>query len=177
MPQRVTARRSPCRTSRAPKSSPPSRNRPTIWNCPSRPTAGTPYHLWVRMRASSNSCGERLHPRAVHQRRHRGDWDHVVARGQPGGRRARAFPGTGGRTTAAARRAWALTSSSPRAGTRRLRIQNREDGFVIDQIVLSSATYLRKSPGTAEERLHDAGDRPAPTGSSWYRLAPTCRPH
>ena len=34
-----------------------------------------------------------------------------------------------------------------RSGTQRLRIQNREDGFVIDQIVLSSSTYLRKSPG------------------------------
>ena len=32
-------------------------------------------------------------------------------------------------------------------GTQRLRIQNREDGFVIDQIVLSSSTYLRRSPG------------------------------
>ena len=33
-------------------------------------------------------------------------------------------------------------------GSQTLRIQNREDGFVIDEIVLSSTTYLRKSPGT-----------------------------
>ena len=32
-------------------------------------------------------------------------------------------------------------------GTQRLRIQNREDGFVIDEVVLSSATYLTTSPG------------------------------
>jgi hypothetical protein len=32
-------------------------------------------------------------------------------------------------------------------GTHRLRIQTREDGFSIDQIVLSPATYLNTSPG------------------------------
>jgi len=33
------------------------------------------------------------------------------------------------------------------AGTQRLRIQTREDGFSIDQIVLSPSAYLRSSPG------------------------------
>ena len=32
-------------------------------------------------------------------------------------------------------------------GTQRLRVQNREDGFFIDQIVLSPAKYLRTAPG------------------------------
>jgi hypothetical protein len=34
-----------------------------------------------------------------------------------------------------------------RGGTQRLRIQNREDGFVIDEIVLSATTYLATAPG------------------------------
>jgi phosphatidylserine/phosphatidylglycerophosphate/cardiolipin synthase-like enzyme len=33
------------------------------------------------------------------------------------------------------------------AGTKRIRVQNREDGYYIDQIVLSPSTYLSKAPG------------------------------
>jgi hypothetical protein len=33
------------------------------------------------------------------------------------------------------------------AGTQTARIQTREDGFAIDQVVLSAATYLDESPG------------------------------
>jgi hypothetical protein len=33
------------------------------------------------------------------------------------------------------------------SGAQTIRIQTREDGFAIDQIVLSSATYLSSSPG------------------------------
>ena len=40
-------------------------------------------------------------------------------------------------------------------GPQTLRIQTREDGFRIDQIVLSAGTYLTSSPGRAEERRHD----------------------
>jgi hypothetical protein len=36
------------------------------------------------------------------------------------------------------------------AGTQRIRIQTREDGLSIDQIVLSAARYLTASPGTAK---------------------------
>ena len=36
-------------------------------------------------------------------------------------------------------------------GTQRIRIQTREDGLSIDQIVLSPATYLTKSPGTLKQ--------------------------
>jgi hypothetical protein len=35
-------------------------------------------------------------------------------------------------------------------GTQRIRIQQREDGVSIDQIVLSPATYLSSSPGALE---------------------------
>jgi hypothetical protein len=33
------------------------------------------------------------------------------------------------------------------AGLKTVRLQNREDGLEIDQIVLSPATYLERSPG------------------------------
>lgn len=33
------------------------------------------------------------------------------------------------------------------AGTHRIRVQTREDGFIIDQIVLSPSTYVNSSPG------------------------------
>ena len=36
------------------------------------------------------------------------------------------------------------------AGRQTIRIQTREDGLRIDQIVLSSATYLNRSPGAAK---------------------------
>jgi hypothetical protein len=32
-------------------------------------------------------------------------------------------------------------------GPQRMRIQNREDGLAIDQIVLSPGTYLERAPG------------------------------
>jgi hypothetical protein len=37
--------------------------------------------------------------------------------------------------------------SFPTAGLKTLRLQNREDGLTIDQVVLSPATYLERSPG------------------------------
>jgi hypothetical protein len=37
------------------------------------------------------------------------------------------------------------------SGVKRLRIQNREDGLAIDQIVLSPAAYLDRSPGALKD--------------------------
>jgi len=36
-------------------------------------------------------------------------------------------------------------------GTHRIRVQTREDGFSIDQVVLSAATYLNAAPGAAKD--------------------------
>ena len=36
-------------------------------------------------------------------------------------------------------------------GTHRIRIQTREDGLAIDQIVLSSSTYLNAAPGALKD--------------------------
>jgi hypothetical protein len=38
-----------------------------------------------------------------------------------------------------------------KTGTQRIRIQTREDGFSIDQIVLSPSTYLSSSPGRLKD--------------------------
>jgi len=57
-------------------------------------------------------------------------------------------------------------------GTQTLRIQPREDGLSIDQIVLSPATYLNKSPGTLKNdttilpKTGAPAPNPAPTVSS-----------
>jgi hypothetical protein len=37
------------------------------------------------------------------------------------------------------------------SGTHTIRIQPREDGLAIDQIVLSPSTYLNQSPGTLKD--------------------------
>jgi Calcineurin-like phosphoesterase/Purple acid Phosphatase, N-terminal domain len=119
--------------------------------------AGVPYHLWLRGTAQSNS----------------GDNDSVWvqtsatvdANGAPVDR-----IGTTSATmvnlkgcTACPLSGWGWQDNSdynqtaPGAsltfaagGTQTLRIQAREDGISIDQIVLSSTTYLNRSPGAAQ---------------------------
>ena len=52
-----------------------------------------------------------------------------------------------------------------RTGTHTLRIQPREDGLTIDQIVLSASTYLTSAPGALKNDttiLADGGDPPPP---------------
>ncbi len=49
------------------------------------------------------------------------------------------------------------------SGTHTLRIQQREDGISVDQVVLSSRRYLRNSPG---HRMDDATILPATAGST-----------
>ena len=45
-------------------------------------------------------------------------------------------------------------------GPQRMRIQTREDGLSIDQIVLSPVTYLNTAPGTQQERDEHPGQDP-----------------
>jgi hypothetical protein len=47
------------------------------------------------------------------------------------------------------------------SGPQTVRVQNREDGLVIDQIVLSPETYLGRAPGNLKE---DATILPANSG-------------
>ena len=109
--------------------------------------ANTPYHLWVRMRAETNSyANDSFHVQFTN-----------VATGAIGTTSSQVVNLEDASKLGVAAYGWQDNGYGAgvlgpdivfsRAGTQRLRIQNREDGFVIDQIVLSSGTYLRKSPG------------------------------
>ena len=47
----------------------------------------------------------------------------------------------------------------PTAGLKTLRIQNREDGLSIDQVVLSPATYFDRPPGGLKDDATILNDR------------------
>jgi hypothetical protein len=114
--------------------------------------AGKPYHVWIRMRAQSNSTSND----SIHMQ-----FDNATdANGA-----AYAVIGTTGSAefvlqngpSGAAPHSWGWTDSGwgslgphvmfATSGTQRLRVQQREDGAIIDQIVISSDTYLTTAPG------------------------------
>jgi hypothetical protein len=111
-------------------------------------TAGTPYHLWVRMRASSNAwANDSIHVQFTNVS--------AAAIGTTKSYEVNLEDGSGAGVSGYGWQdnGWGVGVLGPdivfsTTGTQTLRIQNREDGFVIDEIVLSSTTYLRKSPGT-----------------------------
>jgi hypothetical protein len=104
--------------------------------------AGTPYHLWLRMRAEGNSyendsvsvwIDDAATPRSV-----------ILEEGSGAGVR-----GWGWNDDAYGGLAAPITFST--GGTHRLRIGVREDGVSIDQIVLSPGTYLTARPGALKD--------------------------
>ena len=115
-------------------------------------TSGTAYHLWVRMRAEGNSLGND----SVHVQFS----DSVDAGGaatmRTGTSSAAAVVLQAGDADSADHNwGWAdngWNSPGPHiyfaaTGTHTLRVQQREDGAIIDQIVLSPDTYLNAPPG------------------------------
>ena len=140
--------------------------------------AGTAYHLWVRMKADANS--------AANDSVHVQFSDSVTASGS-----ATARIGTTNSlevvlqesATAAVPHVWGWADNGwgslgtnvffARTGTHTIRVQQREDGPAIDQIVMSPDAFLSKPPGW---RLDDAvilpesGAAPAPPPSN---LPPT----
>jgi phosphatidylserine/phosphatidylglycerophosphate/cardiolipin synthase-like enzyme len=114
--------------------------------------AGIPYHLWVRLRAQSNS----LSNDSVHVQFN----DAVDSGGTPMMRM-----GTTGSAEVvlqdgpdgAADHNWGWSDNGwgvpgvniyfATTGTHTIRIQQREDGAIVDQIVLSPGTYLTTAPG------------------------------
>jgi hypothetical protein len=114
--------------------------------------AGTPYHFWVRMKAQSNSTSND----SVHVQFN----DSVDAVGTPLARIGTSGSlepvlqnGPGGPVPSG----WGWTENGwgpmgphvyfAASGTHTLRVQMREDGPTIDQIVLSPADYLSTPPG------------------------------
>jgi hypothetical protein len=119
-------------------------------------TAGVPYHLWVRMRAESDRTSN--------------DSVHVQFSSALSVTGA-AFARIGTTASAeivlqdgalgAAPRGWGWADSGwgtlaapiyfATSGPQRLRIQQREDGAQIDQVVLSPTTYLSTAPGATRD--------------------------
>jgi len=105
--------------------------------------AGTPYHLWLRGRATNNNWGN--------------DSVYVQFDGDIGTTTAHTvnledcngcgLSGWGWQDNGWGAGVMGPPISFSTTGTHTLRVQVREDGFIIDQIVLSPSTYLNTSPG------------------------------
>ena len=115
-------------------------------------TAGIPYHLWVRMRAQNNSSSND----SVHVQFN----DSVTSSGSATMRigstsSAEVVLQNGPSGSADQGWGWADNGWGARGvdvyiavtGVHTLRIQQREDGPAVDQIVLSPNTYLTSAPG------------------------------
>ena len=112
---------------------------------------GVPYHLWIRGKAASNSYSNDS------------AWVQFSDTVSTGGTAVYRIGSTSGAAvvlqncTGAADQGWGWNDNGwcglganlqfANTGTHTIRIQVREDGFAIDQIVLSPQTYLAKAPG------------------------------
>jgi PKD repeat protein len=116
-------------------------------------SAGTVYHLWVRMRAQNNSfANDSIHVQfndAIDPSSHgaidrigtTGSAEVVLQNGSNGAAEHNWGWADNGWGTLGANIAFAST------GAHTIRIQQREDGALVDQIVLSPSTYLTSPPG------------------------------
>jgi hypothetical protein len=119
-------------------------------------TAGVPYHLWLRLRAQNNSLSnDSVHVQfsdAVD-----GAGNPTMAIGTTSSAEIVLQDGPNG----AADHGWGwadngwgalgVNVSFATTGTHTLRIQQREDGAIVDQIVLSASTYLTAAPGPRQD--------------------------
>ncbi len=118
--------------------------------------ANTAYHLWVRLRAQNNSVSND----SVHVQFN----DSVTSGGSPtmqigttGSAEVILQNGTsdtGDHSWGWADNGWGTlgdTVSFATTGSHTLRIQQREDGAIVDQIVLSPDTYLTSPPGPGDD--------------------------
>ncbi len=117
--------------------------------------AGTAYHLWVRLRAENNApSNDSVHVQFS---------DSVDAGGSPTMRigssgSAQVVLQNGSSDTGDHGWGWADNGWDTlgghiyfaTTGSHRLRIQQREDGAIVDQIVLSPSTYLTSPPGARD---------------------------
>jgi hypothetical protein len=139
--------------------------------------AGTPYHVWVRMRAEGNSTGNdsvylqftdsRTASGAAHARIGTSSAAEFVLQNGPSG----APPSKWGW----ADNGWGSLGAHvyfATTGTHTVRVQQREDGAVVDQIVISRDRYLTASPGA---RRDDATKLPAATTTEPISAPPTTR--
>jgi hypothetical protein len=140
--------------------------------------AGRPYHIWIRMRADANSTSND----SVHVQFN----DSRTSAGSPTARIGTSSSlevvlqnGSNGR----APHGWGWTDNGWGAlgthvyfaatGTHTIRVQQREDGAVIDQIVISPDSFLTAAPGWRldDQTILQAGGTPPPPPPS--NLPPT----
>jgi hypothetical protein len=135
----------------------PARSTPTnFFEMPFTAVTGKAYHVWIRMRAEQNSTGnDSVHLQfsdavdatgAAYARIGTSSSAEVVLQDGPSG---------------AAPRGWGWTDNGwetngpaiffATSGAQRLRIQQREDGVYIDQIVLSPDAWLNVAPGQTRD--------------------------
>ncbi|MCU1382459.1 MAG: hypothetical protein JWL71_1156 [Acidobacteria bacterium] len=129
--------------------------------------AGTPYHLWVRVRAQNNSlANDSVHVQFSDSTDANGT--PVMRIGTAGSAEVILQNGPNG----SADQGWGWADNGwgglganlyfATGGTHTLRIQQREDGAIVDQVVLSPGKYLTTAPGP---RQNDATILPATSGS------------
>jgi hypothetical protein len=133
-------------------------------------TGGIPYHLWLRMRAQNNALSnDSVHVQFL---------DSVNQSGQPVmqiGTPSSAEVILQNGATGSADQGWGWADNGwgvpgapvyfPTTGSRTLRIQQREDGAIVDQIVLSPDTYISSPPGPRQNDgtiLDENGSAPPP---------------
>jgi regulation of enolase protein 1 (concanavalin A-like superfamily) len=144
-------------------------------------TAGVPYHLWIRMRAQSNSTSNGSVSAQFS--------DSSDAFGSPS---YRIGSGSGAEVllqdgTSGTLSGWGWADNGygvfgsdiyfATTGTHTIRIQQRNDGPIVDQIVVSPDTWVRNPPGTPkndatflDSTISGApGGGPAPLPQPWQR--------
>jgi phosphatidylserine/phosphatidylglycerophosphate/cardiolipin synthase-like enzyme/regulation of enolase protein 1 (concanavalin A-like superfamily) len=119
-------------------------------------TTGVAYHLWVRMRAQSNS----LSNDSVHVQ-FSDSTDSVGSATQRIGTSSSAEVVLQNGPNGAADHGWGWSDNGwgslgpniyfASTGTHTVRIQQREDGAIVDQIVLSPDTYIQSPPGPRQD--------------------------
>lgn len=110
--------------------------------------AATPYHLWVRLRAAGNTFeNDSIHVQFTNVAAAAigSTSSYVVNLEEAGGA---GVSGYGWQDNGYGAGVLGRDVVFAAGGTQVIRIQNREDGFVIDEVVLSSTTYLDTAPGS-----------------------------
>jgi hypothetical protein len=114
--------------------------------------AGLPYHLWIRMRAQNNSLSNDSVALQFSDSVDSGG-SPIMRMGTTGSAEVVLQDGSSG----AADHGWGWSDNGwgvpgvniyfASTGTHTIRVQQREDGAVVDQSVLSPGTYLTTAPG------------------------------
>ncbi|HXI31894.1 MAG TPA: phospholipase D-like domain-containing protein [Vicinamibacterales bacterium] len=123
---------------------------------------GAAYHIWIRLRAQNNSMGND----SVHLQFNDSVTSSGAATMRIGTTSSAEFVQQGGPSDASIH-GWGWTDNGWGAagvpvyfattGTHTVRIQQREDGAIVDQIVLSPTTYVNVAPGPRDDATQILG--------------------